>query len=397
MSHRARAMMCLLRTLSLRVGMVASLVACPLEGQLTLQVVAPSGQPIPAVTVFVMGTGVVLEERSTDALGVVELSGERWSEARRLSLNHLGFQTLILQVDEIPADGVVHLAPVAVGIEGLDVLGRSLCPIDADPAARRLWQAVAALYAGDTGSRALSARFRRVGGRDLELTRIPETAGAGIVLGRGAGMFNSEGRRVPTIEDQIERTGYAWAPFLIGGVGGVWEYPGLEFLDAYHFATPRFGAEHEFAVLRETEEEVQLAFCPAREGDRPTLQGTLTLRPGEALLSADFQFRTREPDMGAGGRVVFLAHRQPRDARPHLMAARGEFYRHDGVEQPFPDLPRSYSRRFAISTGWFVHPAAAHPCKQGGEGFTVHGDPPDDDEGGVFDTCIAAHLAARSR
>lgn len=376
---------------------VAVILADPASAQVSLRVLSPAGEPIPAVSVSVLGVGVLLEERVTDERGVVELATEDWSEVRRLSLSHLGFQTLILQADQIPSDGVVLLEPEAIGIEGLEVLGSALCPNLPDPAARALWQAVASRYATDTGVRAMSARFRRIGGRDVDLYGAADTDGAGILLGRSAGLFDSEGRRVASVEDQIERAGYAWSPFLIGGVGGVWEYPGLDFLDAYHFATPRFGAEHDFSVLRQSEAEAQIGFCPAGGNDRPTLRGVLTLRPGEAFLEVDFRFVTGEPDMGAGGRVVFLDHYQGSEARPHLMAARGLFYRHDGVEQPFPDLPRSYRRRVAVALGWFLHPDDRHPCKNGGEGFTVHGDPPADDEGAEFDACMASHLPSARR
>jgi hypothetical protein len=51
---------------------------------------------VSAVRIDVLGRAELLGTAFTTADGVAELSFERWSEARRLTLTHLGFQTLIV-------------------------------------------------------------------------------------------------------------------------------------------------------------------------------------------------------------------------------------------------------------------------------------------------------------
>src|SRR5262245_59041378 len=80
-----------------------------LGAQVSIRVVDANGRPVPAVRVDVYGRGEILSEAATSALGVAELSAERWSEARRISLSHLGYQTVVVQIDDLPSDGLIRL------------------------------------------------------------------------------------------------------------------------------------------------------------------------------------------------------------------------------------------------------------------------------------------------
>ena len=157
------------RALSCLTLALLTLIPARATAQVSITVVDSNRNPVPAVRIDVMGRGELIAVESTSENGTADLASERWSDVRRLTLSHLAYRTLIVQVDEIPADGVIRLEPQAVAIEGVDVAGRELCPVVESPEARSLWESVAALYSPDTENRALSAILTRHGGG------VPET------------------------------------------------------------------------------------------------------------------------------------------------------------------------------------------------------------------------------
>jgi hypothetical protein len=60
-------------------------------------------------------------------------------------------------------------------------------------------------------------------------------------------------------------------------------------------------------------------------------------------------------------------------ALPDLVSTRGLFYRHDGTELPYPDLPRTYSRFVISEARWSVLPTGERPCN---DALSIFGDPP---------------------
>jgi len=371
----------------------------PAAAQVSIRVMDAEGRPVPAVRVDVLGQGELIAVASTSANGIAELSAERWSEVRRITLSHLGFRTLIVQADEIPADGVIRLEPRAVGIEGFTVEGRELCPIDDDPEARRLWSEVASLYATDTGSRALSARYTRHSGSVSEgdLHETPPHGGVAYVSARGAGIVHGGDLTPRSLDTRVSNEGYAWPPLFIGGTSSDrgWRYPGFGGPHAFHFASAVFGRLHDFEVMRASDGRVMLAYCPNGTSEGASIEGGLTLAPGRALLAAEWMFHTDDPDQGAGGSVWFEPYVEAPGLKPHLMAARGTFHRHSGAELPYPDLPRSYTRSVTVWSGWYVHSSAEHPCKPGGGlgHLTIHQDPSTSADGIRFNECLARSWA----
>jgi hypothetical protein len=339
-------------------------VAGPLSAQVSIRVVDSSGRAIPAVQVDVYGRGEVISTAATTADGVAELSPERWSEARRLSLNHLGYETLIVQIADIPADGVISIEPVAIPLDGVSVAVGRLCPVPDDPDARRLWSEVASLYATDTGSRASLTRL------SLSRSSVPEdvlyqvsgvTSVDGVIAG-GSGTIHGGDFTPMPLDERVEREGYAWPPLGIDEVSRGWSYPDLELKGAHHFASRAFGALHNFAVANASGDRTTLIFCGNGTATGATINGTISLVPGREFLGAEWRFETADPHEGAGGSVTFASFVGRTDATPHLVSSRGLFYRHSGTEPPFPDLPRTYAREVTTNVRWHVLPSGEQPC-----------------------------------
>jgi hypothetical protein len=368
--------------------------ARPVGAQIPILVVDAEGRPVPAVRVDVFGAGESIAVVSTTSEGIAELSAERWSEVRRISLSHLGFQTLIVQAADIPADGVIRLEPEATEIEGLTVEGRELCPIVDDPRARRLWAEAASLYAADTGSRSWLAYLSRYGGavREDELHRTSDAEAVSYVAAGAGGVIHGGDHTPRSLEDRVSAEGYAWPPLVIGGTSGgrslAWSYPELDRAHAYHFASPVFGEIHDFALASESEGHAALTFCAKSDARGATVSGTLSLVPGRALVAAEWRFHTVDPDEGAGGSVSFRPYFETPGARPHLVASRGLFYRYSGTEPPYPHLGRTYAREVTTTVRWHLNPSAERPCNTG---LSYYLDPPVSPQGVRFTECVEAH------
>jgi hypothetical protein len=378
------------------VGAAAAVcLAAPLAAQISIRVVDSSGRPAPAVRVDVFGRGEIISVASTSAEGVAELSAERWTEARRLSLSHLTYRTLIVQVEDIPGDGVIVIEPQAMPIDPLTVEIGQLCPIVDEPAARQLWSQVAALYATDTGSRAVFARLS-LSRSSVPSDRLHRTDDVEVVEGVTTGGWGAppDGDLLrATLEERIDRAGYAWPPFTIDG-GTIratgWTYPPLDVRAAYHFASRTFGALHDFAVMSESDERTTLVFCGNGRANGADIYGTIALAPRRAFLDAEWRFETDDPDEGAGGSVTFASVNE-NGSLPHLVSSRGLFYRHSGVEPPYPNLPRTYVREVTANVRWYVFPGGAgQPCV-GSVAFWDDSLPAPDPDGARLAACVAEH------
>lgn len=335
--------------------------ARPASAQVMLTIVDGSGAPVPAVSVHVLGTAEIIQELYSGTDGTVVIDTPRWPDVRRLSMSHLGFRTRILQADALPVDGTVLIEPQPLGIEGFEVEARGeLCPILPDPAAREVWQEVAARYAADTGRRRLVGTSLRGAGpvREPYLYRV-DSDGLERTEDRIApGVYRPGFARGEPLERRIEEEGYAWEPppVTYGVRTLAWEYPRLESTHAYHFATEAFGRLHDFALVGERYGRTTLVFCPRRADRDDGLRGLLEVVPGTRFVHAEWIFRTDEPREGAGGEVVFQTYHEGRTRRPHLLAWRGIFFRHSGHTPPYPELGRDYFREVRDEMEWRVLP-----------------------------------------
>ncbi len=364
----------------------------PLAAQSTLVVLNTEGQPIPAVRVDVFGTAELLGTFPTSARGVAELDLDRWSEARRVTLSHVGFETRVVQTDELPEDGVLFMEPRAIEIEGLTVEGADLCPIVDDPRARQLWSEIASRYAEDTGTRAWSAylSLSRSRVQEGELRQASNSEAVDYVAAGHPLVIHGGDHTSRSLDDRIANEGYAWEPLVVAGTTrsreSAWGYPEFDRAHAYHFASPVFAAGHDFAVDSDSDEQTTLIFCGHKEGDAATIEGVIRLTPGEGFLSAEWRFRTPEPDEGAGGMVSFRSYVEARGQKPHLVSSRKLFFRRSAASGPYADLGPSYMAHGTGGVGWYLHPSDIHPCNEGLSFFPV---PPTTRDGVRFAECIA--------
>lgn len=373
-----------------------ALSCCPpaLSAQVSLQVVNSVGTPLPSVRVEVYGRGELLSVASTGADGIVTLDAEQWVQVRRLSLSFIGFQTLIVHADELPVGGIVQLEPLGTEIPGLTVSVPDLCPNGDDPEARRIWAEVAARYATDTGSRAMSARYQTAGAPTTQtsLRDLPDLEWQGYAFGASAGARHSVRQPDLTVDEQIAREGYAWPAISIGSISdpGPWRYPDFTRMAAHHFASTVFGELHDFEVVGEGNGETTLSFCPNGTGRGASISGMVVLIPGDALVSAQWLFHTEEPNEERAGMVEFFGYDEGPFQKPHLLAERGMTWRPVGKGPDYGvELPTTYARRVVRYSGWSVHATWGHPCKAGdGAGLTYHGDPPRDGGGVRFAQCV---------
>src|SRR5690606_12630615 len=151
----------------------------------------------------------------------------------------------------------------------------------------------------------------RLGFAPLRATVAPAAAGVRLVLTEA---------RLPLPELVVETAtgdeGYAW-PIGASSLDGrfeAWEYPPLEADLAGHFADALFLELHTLSVVRADEDGWVLGFCPRPgRGERPVIEGTITLAGDTTFASAEWRFRTvkRFPE-NAGGKVMFA----PRGSSP---------------------------------------------------------------------------------
>ena len=337
--------------------------AGPGAAQVQLRVTAPDGTPVPSVRVEVSGTAERSRTVTTAAAAIVDLGTERWADVRRISLSHLGFETLLVQRDDLAPLTVLRLEPAALPIEGLTVgVEGSVCALDGSEEARALWAAVASRYSRDTGRRPLAAAYRFAEGPAMSDVMLQPFDPSGR---RSGTRRTAPGRTSMSSGGPLERMiGYSWpGPRFEINFGARhlarW-YPSLEMWDAYHFSTETFGARHDFRVLSERGGVVRLAFCPRDDVPGTTLSGEIHLVPDRRFVEARWRFHVKDGrDEEAGGMVTFETYREGRVRPPHLLAERGIFYRHSGREPPYPDLPRAYYREVFAEVEWRVLPPNA--------------------------------------
>lgn len=370
----------------------------PVWAQRSVRVVDGLGAPVSSVRIDVMGRGEVLEVVVTDGNGTALLSTERWSEVRRISLSHVGYETRVVSVEDVRDGADIPIEPTALPIDGLVVDSEALCPIEEDGQARALWRAMASRYSDETGTRALSARMTRSGSAvpGDELHRWAAPGGAHMIFGRAGGGHSEDGLGVRPGQ-RVETAGYAWEPQSIGGTWSPrflnWAYLDLHMDEAAHLTTAAFGELHLFDLAGVSEGEATLVFCPNGQGPETTLRGTMLVSADTTLLRADWRFGTPDHDEGAGGWAEFDSWVSPYDAATHLVPTRGVYFRHDGMEPQYPHLPRTYLRESVTYEAWFVHEGPDHPChtdRQGGYNF--FGENAESGFEGVFVGCVAGYI-----
>lgn len=318
----------------LMTGLLLLTVPAALAAQVDGRVVDANGQPIEGAAVELWRPMEREAVRLTDADGTFRFHDEESAGAVALYVTRLGFAPLRAAVAPGATDVRLVLTEERLPLPELVVETTShVCPNEESAEAVALWRAASAGYM-PVGERVyvetrLTGTMGRVDIGDVGVrpARSPVTGERG-----SAGMAHAEWR------ERIRKEGYAW-PLRASSLDGryeAWEYPPLDADFAGHFADALFLELHTLSVVRADEDGWVLGFCPRpRRGDRPVIEGTITLAPDTTFASAEWRFRTgkRFPE-NAGGRVIF-APRGRGAASSYLLPIEGWYRRGTSLPDRF--------------------------------------------------------------
>lgn len=333
---------------------------CELTAQVRGTVTDRSSVGVSGVWVEAWGSDARLGATLTNESGAFSLESVDPGEIVRISFSHVGYETVVMDLDRAAGSLRVVLDRRTISLPELTVVvAEQRCPTADDPTARGIWRSASRRYSDDTGDRGQAAWILSTTGDVMEYDIGRYSADE---LGGGVHQWVGAPLRSRSLQSIISREGYAWKRegSTTGRRALNWVYPQLEGRHAYHFADELFGALHDFAFLSAGEDVHIIAFCP-REQDTPSISGVLRISSDTTLLEARWRFHTPEPVEDAGAEVVFASLPDSNSDHPHLMAARGMFWRHDGREPPFPNSPRSYFQIIQVRTNWAVGPDAEIP------------------------------------
>lgn len=317
------------------------------------------------VWVEVWGSGARLAAVVTNESGAFSFQSLDRTQVSRISFSHIAYETVVIDPDGSPEPLRVVLNRRALALPELTVVvAQERCPTQDHPGARELWRAASERYSDHTAGRGQAAWILSTSNdvMDYEIGRYSsDELQEGEHYWVGA-VWPPEPGRYETLDSIIARQGYAsrHRGSTTGRRSLNWVYPELEGRYAHHFQGELFGRLHNFAFVDSNRDVHVIAFCP-RDQDQPTISGVIRISSDTTLLEARWRFQTPEPVEDAGAEVVFTSFREHSSDRPHLMAARGLFWRHDGREPPFPNAPRSYFQRVQIRTSWAVGSDAQPP------------------------------------
>jgi hypothetical protein len=293
--------------------------------------------------------------RATDALGGFAFSQEESANGIGLTLTHLGYRTLTvsLKSSDTVLDLRMELQPIA--LPDLTVSkAAAACPNRDADRARSLWQAARERYTTTTSERGISMRMLTAS-EDLvpasQVGAIPEERLRPSALQRaGATKTPAPGRYVD-VNVRIRTDGYGHR----AGTGSKnWNFVPLEGHHAHHLAYDVFGERRTLSVVDDVESEVVIAFCPVRK-DQVEIEGLLVIGRNSSFISAQRRFRTPDRRDDAGGEVVFAPWSDRPGERPHLLAARGMYWRRH------PKWTDRYHVRTTVFTDWVVSATDSMP------------------------------------
>lgn len=350
------------------------LLACatPAVAQVRGTVTDPHGEPLRDVSVEAWNGRVSLGAVASDSTGRFSFSLAQSASARRLILKRLGYRAV--GVDLSTPDTVLQLRmePLPVELPELRALAPGdPCPNREEPEARRLWMAAQDRYDTTSARRGMAARLLRTRETVVpdRVGLVDETRQVPADWRHRAGWWPEAHAPYGEVNAVIARHGYA---LRIGperpGVPGEdyfgWIYPALEAGHAHHFVSAEFAGRHSLSIASATDDGYVITFCPL-EKRRPRIEGTLVIGRDTTLLSASWSFRTPKPREEAGGEVIFLPWRDSPGGPPHLLAARGAYWRRLGGRTLF-------YQRSEVFLGWEVAAGTEMPDlpvpPSGGEG-----------------------------
>lgn len=334
-----------------RIG-VRILIGCglglPAHAQLVGEVREPGGEPIRGVFVELWTPGGRGAFRVSDADGRFSFPEGQTKEATGVSFSRIGFAPVSYAIALTGDPLLVILEPVALLLPELVVeVATRICPNVESPEARSIWERASSRYSRDTAERGVAMRVLR-----REEALVP-TARIGLIeeerlryadIQRVGATPEPEFGRFVNINSRIAATGYV-VPTGLGRPR--WEFRGLEGQHAHHFASETFGERHTLDLEEGGGSTVTLTFCP-RGGSGTGVEGVLSISDEMTFVSASWSYRAPDGSQDAGGEVLFVPWWGESDDLPHLLSARGSFWRQE------PAGSDRYFQRTSVFTGWNI-------------------------------------------
>lgn len=308
--------------------------APPTAAQITGVVHDPSGHPVASARIELWGDSVRYTTAQSDSAGHFAL--QAYPDAHIVLAFALGTDSTFAPLGDLmhPLDLVLEPRPLA--LPGLTAAPTGMrCPQRDDPAARALWEQVAASYtqpppratwkaevtqmrsgvttAGDFGSIPLAHNVRAMFGGGWSGTDVPLS-------------------EVPFTNDWIRKHGYAQRLTMssLNGRYVAWHFVMLDGSQSPHLVSKAFGDLQRFALDSTDEAERTILFCSKDHG-RPWVRGQLFLNEDKRIVGADWEFVTPEPVEHAGGHAEFLPHTR------YLLPQSGEYWRRTPVGRYFQE------------------------------------------------------------
>lgn len=336
-----------LRTLLL-IGTLWGFLAGPAVAQIRGEVRAPTGEPVAEVLVELWtpeGRGPV---QLTDELGLFSFSETQAAEVTGASFSRLGFASVMERVTPGADPLVVILEPTPIPLPELVVeAAGEVCPNREDPEARKLWEAGRSRYSPATAERGIAMRLlwgeeaqvpgMWVGIIDEDRLRYRDHRQVGATDESTPGRYRN-------VNATIEESGYVVRTHL---ARPRWRFRSLEGQHAHHFASGVFGDRHALSLHAVDDSRFALAFCPGDRGPSG-IEGVLVLSRDTAFVSARWNYVIPDRSEVAGGEVLFVPWWNPRDELPHLLSARGVFWRSDAVGRD------RYFQRSSVFSAWSI-------------------------------------------
>lgn len=275
----------------------------PAGAQLRGVVVSDDDQPLEGVVVEAWGERGWIASAVTDAAGAFDFPPEVGETVTELRAGRMSFRSARVRVRPGNSSYVLRMDEDPILLPSLVVeTARDFCAGRSDEAAaRELWEAVRARYAGvmDTlGVATYTATAERIVAPDsIGLMATPEEV---------TGQRSSASLLRFSWTRRARRSGYAFPTWRVVEESSFrsWVYAPLEADFAPHFVDQAFGDLHALFLLESGPDEILIGFCPF-EDDHPAIEGRLEIRPDTTLAGAAWVFRTPEPVEHAGGRVSF--------------------------------------------------------------------------------------------
>lgn len=307
------------------------------SAQITGQVRDLTGQPVGGAQVELWGDSARFDGAVTDSAGEFVL-GAHGSATRVLAFG-LGTDSAWVPLGDLLHPLEIVLKPRPLELPGLQAIATPFqCPTRDDPAARALWERVAATYVPipDTeswGARVLALRKGVTSADDFGA--IGAVSYQWAQVGGGGVPASVPRSKVPLSDQWIRLHGYA-APLSFSSLDGreeAWDYLRLDGTGATHLVTPVFAELQRFGFQGPSGMAPALVFC-SKDPHKPGIRGRILLDRHDRVVHVEWRFVTPKPTEDAGGQADFSP-----DAR-YLLPESGEFWRKTPIGRYFQETFR---------------------------------------------------------